>query len=103
MPIYEYECKNCNNRFEKLQPVTADPIKVCPNCGEESVRRVLHPVGIIFKGSGWYVTDTRKAPPSETSSEGSSSSGKSSEGKSSESKDSSSGKGESGKESASTQ
>ena len=57
MPIYEYECKNCSNRFEKLQPITADPIKICPNCGEEKVRRVIQPVGVIFKGSGWYVTD----------------------------------------------
>ena len=71
MPIYEYECKNCGTRFEKLQPVTADPVKICPNCEQESVRRVIHPAGIIFKGSGWYITDTRKAPPSEGASDSS--------------------------------
>ena len=74
MPIYEYECKNCSNRFEKLQPIMADPIKVCPTCGEEKVRRIIQPVGVIFKGSGWYITDTRKP---ESSGEGSSSSGSS--------------------------
>jgi putative FmdB family regulatory protein len=61
MPIYEYECKNCGTRFEKMQPITSDPIKICPNCGEEQVRRVIQPVGVIFKGSGWYITDNRKS------------------------------------------
>ncbi len=60
MPIYEYECKACGTRFEKMQPITADPLTECANCGQGPVRRVLHPVGIIFKGSGWYVTDSRK-------------------------------------------
>jgi putative FmdB family regulatory protein len=85
MPIYEYECKDCGNRFEKLQPMTADPIKVCPNCGEERVRRIIHPAGIIFKGSGWYKTDTRKPPPSEGGSESSTASDKPAETKPSES------------------
>ena len=84
MPIYEYACKICGTRFEKLQPVTAEPIKVCPNCGQESVRRVIHPAGIIFKGSGWYKTDSRKPPPSEGTSDGSSASEKPSESKSTE-------------------
>ena len=66
MPIYEYECKNCNTRFEKLQSITSDSLTVCENCGGGPIRRVLHPVGIIFKGSGWYLTDNRKSPaPSE--------------------------------------
>src|SRR6478609_5343842 len=60
MPIYEYECRNCGTRFEKMQPITSDPVKICPNCGEEQVRRVFQPVGVIFKGSGWYITDNRK-------------------------------------------
>ncbi len=60
MPIYEYECKNCNTRFEKLQPITSEPLTECLNCGGGPVRRVLHPVGVIFKGSGWYITDSRK-------------------------------------------
>jgi len=61
MPIYEYECKECGNRFEKMQPITADPLKDCPECGRSALRRVFQPVGVIFKGSGWYITDNRKS------------------------------------------
>ena len=68
MPIYEYECKNCNTRFEKMQSITAESLTECLNCGGGPIRRVLHPVGVIFKGSGWYVTDSRKSAPSEGSS-----------------------------------
>ena len=60
MPLYEYECKSCGTRFEKMQPVTAPPVEECVECGGP-VRRVFHPVGIIFKGSGWYKTDSRKS------------------------------------------
>jgi putative FmdB family regulatory protein len=65
MPLYEYECTSCKNRFEVRQKVTDEPISVCPTCGG-TVRRVMHPVGIIFKGSGWYVTDNRAKPPTAT-------------------------------------
>jgi putative FmdB family regulatory protein len=68
MPIYEYECSNCKTRFEKMQSITAEPLTECVNCGGGPIRRVLHPVGVIFKGSGWYVNDSRKAAPSEGSS-----------------------------------
>ncbi|MEA2573428.1 MAG: hypothetical protein QOH93_726 [Chloroflexia bacterium] len=61
MPVYEYQCKNCGKRFEKIQPVTSDPLSVCELCGQGPIRRVLHPVGVIFKGSGWYVTDNRSS------------------------------------------
>src|SRR3954471_15032720 len=60
MPIYEYECKNCGKRFDKMQSITADPLTECINCGGGPIRRVLQPVGVIFKGSGWYVTDSKK-------------------------------------------
>jgi putative FmdB family regulatory protein len=60
MPIYEYECRQCSQRFERLQSFHDEPVRVCPNCGGET-RRVLQPVGVIFKGSGWYITDSRKA------------------------------------------
>lgn len=62
MPIYEYECEN-KHRFEKWQSMKDDPIKECPECGT-SVRKILHPAGIIFKGSGWYITDSRKSDSS---------------------------------------
>jgi len=59
MPLYEYECANCRNHFEVRQRMVDDPITVCPTCGGPT-KRVLYPAGIIFKGSGWYVTDSRK-------------------------------------------
>ena len=85
MPIYEYECKECGNRFEKMQPITADPLKDCPHCGKSAIQRVFHPVGVIFKGSGWYITDSRKGGDSASSS-AKSDSGKESSTASSESK-----------------
>ncbi|HET7034720.1 MAG TPA: FmdB family zinc ribbon protein [Thermomicrobiaceae bacterium] len=60
MPIYEYACKSCGHRFEQKQSFHDEPVAVCPECGEQ-VQRVLHPAGIIFKGSGWYITDSRKS------------------------------------------
>ncbi|MFQ5885616.1 MAG: FmdB family zinc ribbon protein [Anaerolineae bacterium] len=56
MPIYEYECDGCGHRFERHQSIASEPVKRCPRCGG-AVRRVIYPVGIIFKGSGFYVTD----------------------------------------------
>lgn len=61
MPIYEYECNACGERFEKMQPITAQPLTECLNCGKGPIRRVFHPVGVIFKGSGWYINDSRKS------------------------------------------
>lgn len=60
MPIYEYQCKACGVRFERVQRFSDDPVKICPECGGE-VYRLLQPVGIIFKGSGFYVTDHRSS------------------------------------------
>src|SRR6478672_11787947 len=64
MPIYEYECKNCGKRFDKMQSITADPLTECALCGGGPIRRVLQPVGVIFKGSGWYITDSKKSSAS---------------------------------------
>lgn len=58
MPLYEYECESCGVRFERRQHMEDEPIRVCPECGGE-VHRLIQPVGIIFKGSGFYVTDNR--------------------------------------------
>jgi putative FmdB family regulatory protein len=78
MPIYEYRCQN-DHRFEVLQKFADDPISECEVCGAPA-QRVLHPVAIHFKGSGFYSTDygRRKKAGSESKSEGSSD-GKSSE------------------------
>lgn len=70
MPLYEYECRECGDRFERRQRVHDDPVSECPTCGG-SVRRVLFPVGIIFKGSGWYVTDSRSPNPAAANGNGS--------------------------------
>lgn len=58
MPLYEYECESCGVRFERRQHMEDEPVKTCPECGGQ-VHRLIHPVGIIFKGSGFYVTDNR--------------------------------------------
>ncbi len=59
MPTYEYECTQCRRHFERHQRITDAPIQTCPECGGQ-VRRVFYPVGVIFKGSGFYVTDNRR-------------------------------------------
>ena len=56
MPTYEYACNDCRHRFETRQRMTDDPISTCPECAG-STYRVLFPVGIVFKGSGFYKTD----------------------------------------------
>ncbi len=56
MPNYEYECQTCGVHFERKQKVTDEPMQDCPECGGK-VRKLFFPVGIIFKGSGWYKTD----------------------------------------------
>ncbi len=65
MPIYAYECKECGVRFERRQSFSDEPVKVCPECGGE-VHRLIQPAGIIFKGSGFYVTDNRGSKASLT-------------------------------------
>ncbi len=59
MPRYEYECADCGVRFERMQHFTDAPLVECPECKGE-VHRLIGPVGIVFKGSGFYVTDSRK-------------------------------------------
>ncbi len=59
MPIYEYECGLCHLQFERKQRFDAEPVALCPKC-QGKARRVLHSVPVIFKGSGFYVTDNRK-------------------------------------------
>jgi putative FmdB family regulatory protein len=66
MPIYEYECSACKTRFERSQRFSDAPVTECPECGGP-VRRLLFPAGVVFKGSGWYITDSRKPAPSESS------------------------------------
>lgn len=58
MPVYEYECEQCGVRFERLQRMSDAALTDCPECGGH-IHRVMQPVGVIFKGSGFYVTDNR--------------------------------------------
>ena len=75
MPLYAYECDVCHYEFERQQSFTDEPVRICPNCGEPSARRLIMPVGIIFKGPGFYVTDNRKTSSNGKGSSSSSSSG----------------------------
>ncbi len=69
MPLYEYECAACGERFERLQKFSDPPIENCPKCGGH-VSRLLSSPAIQFKGSGWYVTDYARAGKSEKSGTG---------------------------------
>ncbi len=62
MPIYEYECGSCHFHFERKQRFDEEPVAICPQCGNKA-RRVIHSVPVIFKGSGFYTTDSRKNVP----------------------------------------
>jgi len=57
MPTYEYECQDCHQRLEAVQKFADPPLTVCPNCGG-TLRKVFSAVGIVFKGSGFYKTDS---------------------------------------------
>ena len=60
MPTYEYQCDACGNKFEKFQSIKSGPIRKCPKCGKSKVRRLISTgAGLIFKGSGFYITDYR--------------------------------------------
>ncbi|MCB9418791.1 MAG: FmdB family transcriptional regulator [Ardenticatenaceae bacterium] len=74
MPIYSYRCNDCGYEFDQRQRMSDDPLTICPVC-EGSIRRVVTSVGVVFKGSGFYVTDNRgtNSANSTTSSNGKSS------------------------------
>ncbi|GIH99146.1 FmdB family zinc ribbon protein [Planobispora takensis] len=77
MPTYQYACTACDNQFEIVQKFTDDALTVCPSCQGE-LRKVFSAVGIVFKGSGFYRTDSRSSSSSTVSSTSSSSSSSSS-------------------------
>lgn len=58
MPTYEYRCSDCGHTFEAFQRIDEEPLSVCERCGGK-LRKVFHPAGIVFKGSGFYATDSR--------------------------------------------
>lgn len=89
MPIYTYRCESCGVQFERNQKFSDSPLAWCPECGKKSLRKVYTPVGIVFKGSGFYSTDHRSPSGSSRSSSAHS------EDKSAESKKEASGSGDS--------
>lgn len=59
MPVYTYRCESCGIQFEKTQKFSDQPLTRCPECNQKALRKVYTPVGIVFKGSGFYSTDNR--------------------------------------------
>src|SRR5437588_12479356 len=60
MPTYEYRCDACGHAFEQFQSIKAEPVRKCPECGKNKVKRLISTgAGLIFKGSGFYITDYR--------------------------------------------
>jgi len=70
MPLYEYLCKKCGHRFEKILKFSDKPVKKCPECGG-AVEQVISAPAVQFKGSGWYVTDYAKKSTASSSDSGS--------------------------------
>ena len=68
MPLYEYECKKCGHRFERIQKFSDAMVKKCPDCGGK-VEQMISAPAVQFKGSGWYVTDYAKRSGSSSSSD----------------------------------
>ncbi len=101
MPLYEYECKKCRHRFEKIQKFSDPHVKKCPECGGP-IEQVISAPAVQFKGSGWYVTDYAKKS-SAPSSSSNSSNGDSSSKKESKSKSEDSSKSESSSKSENSQ
>lgn len=66
VPIYDYRCDHCGHAFSAVQSFNDAPIGECPSCGKPP-RRLIVPPAIVFKGSGWYKTDSRGKPPAEGS------------------------------------
>ena len=102
MPLYEYECKKCHHRFERIQKFSDPHVKKCPKCSG-TIEQVISAPAVQFKGSGWYVTDYAKksSTGSASSSNGDSSSKKDAKAKDDSAKSESSSKSESSKESSS--
>jgi putative FmdB family regulatory protein len=59
MPTYVYACKNCQHRFEIFQSFSDKTLRKCPDCGEKALGKVIFPAGVLFKGSGFYVNDSK--------------------------------------------
>lgn len=110
MPIYEYRCDNCSHEFETIQKLSEQPLKTCPACAQETLRKKVSAAGFRLKGAGWYETDFKGGSnkrnvagdrSSSDSGSSSSSGGKSTSDGASGSKDGSSGSNSGGSEGSS--
>lgn len=81
MPIYEYQCDSCGHELEKLQRMSDNPLRDCPDCGEAELRRLVSAAGFRLKGAGWYETDFKKGDKKNLHDSGSSKSTSSSKSK----------------------
>ena len=70
MPIYEYECKACGHRLEKLQKISADPLTYCPACERNELNRLVSAAGFRLAGNGWYETDFKSGNKKNLAGEG---------------------------------
>ena len=70
MPVYTYHCDQCDHEFEKYQSFSEDSLTSCPECSKETLRKVYKPALVLFKGSGFYVTDTKSRSSTMESSNG---------------------------------
>ncbi|KAA3646781.1 MAG: zinc ribbon domain-containing protein [Chloroflexi bacterium] len=61
MPVYTYHCEECEHEFDAQQSFSEDALKKCPNCSKLALRKVYKPARVVFKGSGFYVTDHRSS------------------------------------------
>lgn len=68
MPTYEYKCDNCGYIFEEFQSINDEPVKICPKCGGNVRKMISGGIGLIFKGSGFYITDYKRGNSSKNGS-----------------------------------
>lgn len=85
MPIYEYQCQDCQHKLEVMQRISDARLTTCPTCGKESLKKLVSAVGFQLKGTGWYETDFKGKPKTPRSGDGESSGSSDSVTKSSES------------------
>jgi putative FmdB family regulatory protein len=83
MPVYAYRCESCGIHFERQQSFSEATLKRCPECNKNTLRKVIGPVGVVFKGSGFYATDHRSPSGMKSKAKDESNSSEKSESKSS--------------------
>ncbi len=70
MPIYEYQCEHCEHKMEAIQKISDDPLKECPECKQETLRKLVSAAAFKLKGDGWYETDFKDKKPQKKDAKG---------------------------------